>query len=105
MVQFKFDKRYAQGRCSGLFSTDPTERVVFSTVNGLPYARRTGFDRTLPGRVSDMPEVGNRYSSGLQQREAEHRVIQQSIICRFCRGIGKDTSHYQDLPEMKECES
>jgi len=65
IVQFKFDKRYAQGRCSVLFSKDPTERVVFYSVDGLPYVRRTGFDRTLPGRVSDMPEVGNRYSSGL----------------------------------------
>jgi hypothetical protein len=51
--------------CSVLFSKDLTERVVFSSVDGLPYVRRTGFDRTLPGRVSDIPEVGNRYSSGL----------------------------------------
>ncbi len=37
-------------------------------------------------------------------RDAEKRVIQQGVICRLCQGIGMDFSHYQDLPELKDCE-
>jgi hypothetical protein len=111
-------RAFPEGRCSLLVTMDPTEIVVFYSADGLPMSAVQDLtERCLEAFLASRKSEWLNWATDTTQdtrrnlipvyssRDAEKRVIQQGIICRLCQGIGKDFSHYQDLPELKDCES
>lgn len=112
---------FPQGSYSLLVTKDPTEIVIFYYVEGLPMSalqdltgrcleaflklRQNWYKQTRTSGNSGVDNPSQRVSIPIYSgMEAEHRVIQQGIICKLCQSTGRNFSNYRNLPELKDCE-